>query len=92
MPGLEITVTVVAPDGTRLGPHPHDLMWHPMLYHYARDWELPRGGRYTLEVHIEPPRFLRHDEVNGRRYVDPVDVVFDDVDVELGAEPVEPPD
>jgi hypothetical protein len=86
VPCLEITVTMVAPDGTRLGPHRQPLLWHPMLYHYGRNWQLPADGEYRLEVHIEPPGFMRHDEVNGRRFVDPVDVEFTGVAVTRGRE------
>ena len=50
-----------------------------MIYHYGRK---PRGGVYTLRVRIEPPRFSRHDEVNGCRFVEPVEVEFSDVRVE----------
>lgn len=91
VPGLEVTATLVAPDGTELGPHRQELVWHPMLYHYARNWDLPADGSYTLRVHIGPPTFMRHDEVNGRRFAEPVDVAFADVVIERDAEPVEPP-
>lgn len=76
IPDLTITASVVTPDGQELGPYPHAFMWHPMVYHYARDSE---------------PTFLRHDEVNGKRYLEPVDVVFENVHIELGKEPVDPP-
>jgi uncharacterized protein involved in high-affinity Fe2+ transport len=92
IPELTITVSVVTPDGQELGPHLHPFMWHPMVYHYARDWQLPEGGDYTLQVHIQPPTFMRHDEVNGRRYLEPVDVVFENVEIKLGKEPVDPPE
>ncbi|MCV2394663.1 iron transporter [Actinotalea sp. M2MS4P-6] len=91
VPGLDVTATLVAPDGTEHGPHAQELVWHPMLYHYARNWTLPGDGEYTVRVHIEPPTFMRHDEVNGRRYADPVDVEFTGVRIERSAEPVEPP-
>lgn len=91
VPGLEVTATMVAPDGTELGPHRQELVWHPMLYHYARNWDLPSDGTYVLRVHIEPPAFMRHDEVNGRRFADPVDVEFTGIVIERDAEPVEPP-
>ncbi len=52
---------------------------------------MPEGGGYTLKVHIDPLMFMRHDEVNGKRYLEPVDVVFEDVEMKLGKEPVDPP-
>ncbi|WP_298456874.1 iron transporter [uncultured Cellulomonas sp.] len=91
IPGLEVTATLVTPSGEQLGPHPQVLVWHPMLYHYARNWTLPEDGVYELRVHVEPPTFPRHDEINGRRFAEPVDVTFTGVQVERGAEPVRPP-
>ncbi len=91
VPGLDVTAVLVTPDGRELGPHTQQLVWHPMMYHYARNWTLPADGDYTMRVHIEPPRFMRHDEVNGRRFAEPVDVEFTDVSVERGAEVVDPP-
>ncbi|UNX55062.1 iron transporter [Georgenia sp. TF02-10] len=91
VPGLHVTATMVTPSGQELGPHVQELVWHPMLYHYARNWTLPEDGEYTLRVHIDPPTFMRHDEINGRRFAEPVDVDFTGVRIARGAEPVEPP-
>ncbi|MDO8120462.1 iron transporter [Isoptericola sp. b490] len=91
VPGLDVTATLVGPDGHEHGPHRQELVWHPMLYHYARNWDLPADGTYTLRVHVEPPAFMRHDEVNGRRFAQPVDVEFPGIEIERGQEPVEPP-
>ncbi|MCR6491044.1 iron transporter [Cellulomonas sp. P24] len=91
VPGLDVTVTLVTPDGRELGPHTQDMVWHPMMYHYARNWTLPADGEYILRVHIEPPTFMRHDEVNGRRFTAAVDVEFTGVSITRGAEPVDPP-
>lgn len=91
VPGLDVSATLVTPGGQELGPFPQELVWHPMLYHYARNWELPEDGEYTLRVHVDPPTFMRHDEINGRRFVAPVDVEFVGVPIERGAEPVDPP-
>lgn len=92
VPGLHVTATMVSPSGDEIGPLTQELVWHPMLYHYARNWTLPEDGDYTLRVHVDPPTFMRHDEVNGRRFIQPVDVEFTGVNVERGAEPVEPPE
>ncbi|WP_298456803.1 iron transporter [uncultured Cellulomonas sp.] len=91
IPGLEVTATLVGADGDELGPFPQELVWHPMLYHYARNWTLPRDGQYTLRVHVSPPTFMRHDEINGRRFTSPVDVEFRGVSIARGSEPVQPP-
>lgn len=92
VPGVSVQATLVTPSGEKLGPYPQELVWHPMLYHYARNWQVPEDGLYTLRVHVDPPTFMRHDELNGRRFVEPVDVEFTGVRIERGAEPVDPPE
>jgi hypothetical protein len=92
VPGLDVTATLVTPSGQELGPYPQELVWHPMLYHYARNWNVPEDGGYTLRVHVDPPTFMRHDEINGRRFTEPVDAEFTGVRIERGAEPVDPPE
>ncbi len=84
VPMLTVMATLVAPDGTEVGTHEQPLMWHPMIYHYGRNWRVPVDGEYTLRVHIDPPMFMRHDEANGRRFLEPVDVEFTGVKVERG--------
>ena len=91
VPAVAVSATLVTPDGQELGPYDQELVWHPMLYHYARNWTVPQDGEYTLRVHIDPPAFMRHDEVNGRRFTEPVDVEFTGVAIRRGAEPVTPP-
>lgn len=81
VPGAEVTVTMISPDGTEVGTENHPLLWHPMVYHYGRNWALPVDGDYVMRVHVEPPTFMRHDEVNGRRFTTAVDVEFDRVRV-----------
>lgn len=44
IPGLDVEVTVIAEDGREIGPHTQPLLWHPYLYHYGRNWELPGDG------------------------------------------------
>ena len=48
------------------------------------NWTVPADGEYPLRVRVEPPTFMRHDEVNGRRFTEPVDVEFRGVKVERG--------
>jgi hypothetical protein len=79
VPGLRVTATLTAPGGDTVGPVELPLLWHPMLYHYGRNLTAPADGQYTLPVHIDPPTFMRHDEVNGRRFAEPVDVEFRDI-------------
>jgi Fe2+ transport protein len=86
VPGVNVRATLIAPDGREVGTHEQPLIWHPMLYHYGRNWQVPADGEYRLIVRVEPPAFLRHDEVNGRRFTDPVEAEFAGVSVRRGSD------
>lgn len=76
IPGLSVTVTLHAPDGSEVGTHEQPFIWHPWIYHYGRNWTVPGEGDYKVHVHVAPPTYMRHDHENGRRYVKPVDADF----------------
>ena len=84
VPGLTVTATLVAAFGEEIGTHEHPVLWHPMIYHYGRNWQVPGDGKYTLRIHIDPPRFMRHDKINGKRFTEPVQVEFTGVRVKTG--------
>lgn len=84
VPDCGVHATLVAPDGNEVGTHQLPLLWHPMIYHYGRNWTVPADGEYTLRVRIEPPGFMRHDEVNGKRFGDVVEVEFSGIKVKRG--------
>jgi hypothetical protein len=84
IPGLGVHVTVVDQGGHELGTHQQELLWHPWLYHYGRNWRLPGDGTYTLRVRIDPAPFMRHDKTNGRRFGKLVEVEFRDVAITTG--------
>lgn len=86
IPYLTIHATLTAQDGQQIGPVEIPFVWHPGLYHYGRNLTVPGDGSYTIRVQFDPPRFMRHDKVNGRRYAEPVDVEFRDVHVKTGRE------
>jgi uncharacterized protein involved in high-affinity Fe2+ transport len=67
-----------------MGTHQVPFLWHPWLYHYGRNWQLPGDGEYTMRVRINAPTFMRHDPENGIRYAEPVEVEFDSVKIETG--------
>lgn len=67
-----------------MGTHAQPFLWHPWLFHYGRNWQVPGDGEYTLRVRIEPPTFHRHDKRNGLRYAEPVEVEFRGVQLETG--------
>ncbi len=84
VPQLTVHATLIAPDGQEVGTHRQPLLWHPMLYHYGRNWQVPADGRYGLRVRIDPPAFMRHDHINGVRFSEPVEATFDQVEVHTG--------
>lgn len=84
VPDVRVTVTLIDPDGHEVGTHEQAMMWHPMLWHYGQNWTVPVDGTYRMKVHVEPPTFMRHDEINGIRFTDAVDVEFDNVKVTRG--------
>jgi hypothetical protein len=84
IPYLKIWATLTAPDGRMLGPFEIPFVWHPGLFHYGRNIATPGDGLYTIRIRIEPPEFQRHDEVNGRRYSKPVEVIFQNAAFKTG--------
>lgn len=86
VPGLTIHLTLLDHNGEEVGTERMPFLWHPWLYHYGRNWQIPGDGRYTLRIRIEPPAFMRHDQENGRRYGEEVTVEFADVELETGVE------
>ncbi len=83
VPGAIVHATLVGADGEEHGEHELGLLWHPMIYHYGGNLRLPGSGRYGLRIRVEPPTFMRHDEVNGRRFAEAAEVEFDGVEVEV---------
>lgn len=84
VPTVRVLATLIDPQGNEVGTHEQPLLWHPMIYHYGRNWTVPSDGEYTLRVRVEPPKFMRHDEVNGCRFVEPVEIEFQKVKVKRG--------
>ncbi|HEU0114160.1 MAG TPA: iron transporter [Thermomicrobiales bacterium] len=76
LPGLTISVTIAAADGTTVGTQDLPFLWHPWLYHYGRNWTLPASGDYEFRVRVAAPSFPRHDHKNGYRYARPVEASF----------------
>jgi hypothetical protein len=86
VPGLDIAVTVLEGDRELLTTTV-PFLWHPYLYHYGTNARVPGEGHYTVRVRIEAPAFMRHDPVNGKRYEQPVELVFDDLRFKPGRKP-----
>jgi len=86
IPYLTITATLVPSSGNVIGPFEIPFVWHPGLYHYGRNVRVPGDGHYALRISIEPPTFMRHDKINGRRYAERVDVEFEKIKIKTGRE------
>jgi hypothetical protein len=80
-----VLATLIEGSGAEVGTYEQPMLWHPMLYHYGRNWRIPADGTYTLRVHIDPAPFMRHDRVNGRRFTEPVDCQFTGVEISTGS-------
>lgn len=63
------------------------FLWHPFLYHYGRNVQVPDEGPFSVHVRIEPPSFMRHDPVNGKRYRQPVEATFHALEFTPGRKP-----
>ncbi len=84
VPALTVHVTLIDASGKEIGTHQQPFIWHPWLYHYGRNWQVPGSGDYTLRVRIEPAEFHRHDKENGKRYAKEVEVEFTGVKIKTG--------
>lgn len=84
LPGMTVRATLEDDEGNTVGPERIPFVWHPGLYHYGRNLELPGDGTYAITVEVDPAEFPRHDEQNGSRFDEPAEVRFEDVDVETG--------
>lgn len=84
IPGLDVHVRLFDSSGNEVGHHKQPFLWHPWLYHYGRNWQVPGDGEYRLHIHVAAPNFPRHDKKNGRRYAEDVDVEFAAVKIKTG--------
>ena len=84
LPEMDVAVTIRDDSGEDVATFQPPFLWHPGLFHYGSNIELPGDGEYTIEVVVDPPTFHRHDEENGDRYTEPVEVRFEDVHLETG--------
>jgi hypothetical protein len=86
IPYLTIYATLTKDSGEAVGPVEMPFVWHPGLYHYGANLKVPGDGTYDLAVRIKPPNFMRHDEKNGKRYAETVEVSFPKVTIRTGRE------
>jgi hypothetical protein len=79
VPELWVAVTLIDSGGEEIGAFRQPFLWHPQLHRYTRNWTVSEPGKYRIRVRVEPPTFAR---VGGGRYLDPVEVEFQDVPID----------
>ena len=83
IPGLTVHAQIQHESGSEVASLVLPFLWHPTLYHYGQNVRAPAGARITVKVRIDPPPFLRHDKVNGRRYADPAETRFGPIELDF---------
>lgn len=68
VPSLRVTATLVDAGGACHGTHEQPLTWHPVLYHYARNWRLAGPAPHQFRVVVEPPTFTRYGSGPSPRF------------------------
>jgi predicted AlkP superfamily pyrophosphatase or phosphodiesterase len=68
IPDLSVSCRLFSSDGYLIDEKTQPFIWHPFLYHYGINWELPGRDNYTAEISIMEPIFGRHDRQKGKRY------------------------
>lgn len=81
VPNLGIRAHVSDETGRTLLDAPLALVCDPLLNHYGTELSLGAAGPFTVRVHVDEPRFRRHDPVNGDRYHGAAEAEFRDVSV-----------
>ncbi len=84
MHDLNVTASLYEPDGSRIGTQKEMFMWHPWLYHYGKNWRVPKGNTYRLAVHIDPPAYRRYGQTTGNQFSHPLDMTFNNVLIKTG--------
>lgn len=86
IPNLNIKAKIFNEDDELVVEKDCPFLWHPFLYHYGAMFEIPKEGKYTVEVSFPAPDFHRHDEVKGKRFEEGVQVKIP-IEMETGREP-----
>lgn len=67
-----------------LGTRQQALMWHPWLYHYGRNWRVPRSSNYRLRVELGPTRCVQRFGNPRQQNTQPIFVEFNPVRIKAG--------
>lgn len=56
LPSVAVRLTLLDASGQEIGTREQPFVWHPWLYDYGYgcNWNVPKDGKYTLRVCIEP--------------------------------------
>ena len=90
LPELSIRCTMRDTNGDGIAEFELPFMWHPFMFHYGSDVELPGEGDYRFSLTIGQPEFGRHDELNGARYKTAVQVDLGPLHLKPGRKPFGP--
>ncbi len=69
LPYLEVSVKLFDKNKELVGEKEQEFIWHPMIWHYAENWQIPGPGEYFAEITVKEPTFRRHDQLRGQRYM-----------------------
>lgn len=81
IPGLAVHTTLVDENGNVIGTQKQPFLLHPWLFHYGRNWRVPREGLYTLRVRIEATESMRQGKLIGKRFAGPLEVEFTGIEI-----------
>lgn len=76
VPGLKLRCTLKDGGGNGLGEFEVPFQWHPFIFHYGTDIELPGEGDFSFSLTIAQPQFARHSRTHGERYKSAVQAYF----------------
>jgi hypothetical protein len=87
IPYLRIRLKLIRADGEEVEEKEQRFIWHPFIYHYGENWEIPEEGDYYGEITIKSPDFRRHDLARGKRYLEEVKVKVGPLHLTPGRKP-----
>lgn len=83
LPAASVSVTLSGADGYRV-TDTLPLLWHSWLYHFGRNWRVPRSGHYRMDVTVRPDAIAHYGHATGSALFAPVQVTFPDLLVKTG--------
>lgn len=87
IPHLDVECMLLDEENKEIGTKRQMFLWHPFLFHYGANWQIPHAGAYRSRITIRLPAFHRHDETFGKRYERTVEVELGPIDLPAGQKP-----